>query len=422
MPVQNLMARTIGMLAVPPSGNIEYFDEKIPGFGLRVSGKGRRTWFVRYRIKGYQSKGCLTLGTYPILELADARGRARAALRLAEDGQNPAKPVQQIRKAELFCDVAAAFMETFRRHHRSGREKQRILDHDILPAIGATKTAGITRSDVRDMLAKVTERGSPIMANAVLSLTRRIFNWAISEEMGGVNSNPCAHLAQPGKNVSRDRVLSPNETKTLWHALDQTNANVPRKLALALKFQLVTAQRKGEVITAEWAEMELDKDPVWNIPAAKAKNGLAHRVPLSPLALGLLQEAKKFSRNSPWVFPSARKLGYAVTPRAINKAFNAATAAITLADVRPHDLRRTAASQIASLGIPRFVVARILNHVEPGVTSIYDRYGYDREKREALNLWAQRLNETLNGQTEPANVTALRHASNGDLGLRTEGV
>jgi integrase len=404
------MARTISSLALPDAGNVEYFDEKIPGFGLRVSAKGRRTWFVRYRIKGYRNKGCLTLGTYPILELADARGRARAALRLAEDGQDPAKPIQQIRKAELFRDVATSFMAVFQRRHRSWQEKQRTLDHDILPAIGPKKTASITRADIRAMLTKVTERDSPIMANAVLSLTRRIFNWAISEEIDGITSNPCAHLPQPGQNVPRDRVLTPDEIKRLWVGLDQPNPNVPAKLVHALKLQLVTGQRKGEVITAEWTEMELDKDPVWMIPAAKAKNGLAHRVPLSVLAVALLHEAKKLSRGSSWVFPSARKLGHPVTPRAVNKAFDAAVATIKLTDVRPHDLRRTAASHIASLGIQRFVVARILNHVESGVTSVYDRYGYDREKRDALNVWAQRLAEILGDHAWPSNVTPLHQA------------
>ena len=408
MPQVKLTARNISTLAAPAEGSIEYFDSGLPGFGLRVSSKDRRTWFARYRVKGYRAKGSLTLGTFPNTDLADARDAAKDALRKAEKGIDPAVPIRQARAADTFKELSVRFMEDYKRRRRSWREKQRIINHDILPAIGKTKANVVKRADVREMLRQVVERESPIMANAVLSLTRRIFNWAIGEEIGGVEHNPCIGIAQPAENVERARVLTTEEIGTLWHGLDKRKIGMPKKIAIALKLELVTAQRKGEVITAEWAELDTKKELVWVIPAAKAKNGLAHRVPLSPLAVTLLGEAKKIAGKSRWVFPSSKRADASVTPRAINKAFTEALKTIGITNARPHDLRRTAASHMTSMSIARFVVGRILNHAERGATSIYDRYGYDAEKRNALIAWGTRLEEIISGEEQPSNVTKLR--------------
>jgi integrase len=156
------------------------------------------------------------------------------------------------------------------------------------------------------------------------------------------------------------------------------------------------------------AEFDLE-DSVWTIPAERSKNGQAHRVPLSPLALSLIAEAREHAGDSPWLFPSPRGEG-PIAPPAVNRAVYKSLPSIDLADLTPHDLRRTAASFMTSLGIFRLVVSKILNHVEQGITAVYDRYGYDAEKRHALEVWAAHLEEILSGKAAASNVVSLARA------------
>ena len=168
-------------------------------------------------------------------------------------------------------------------------------------------------------------------------------------------------------------------------------------IKLALKLQLLTAQRKGEVIAAQWEDFDLAAK-VWTIPAEKAKNGLSHRVPLSPQALDLLSHIKRLSGDSPYLFPSPR-IGY-ITPTAVDHAVRRNLLVFGIKHFTPHDLRRTAASHMTgALGIFRLVVSKILNHVEAGVTSVYDRHSYDLDKQKALEAWGARLEQLLEADT-----------------------
>ena len=165
---------------------------------------------------------------------------------------------------------------------------------------------------------------------------------------------------------------------------------------LALKMQLATAQRKGEVVAAEWAEFDLVRG-WWTIPAHKAKNGNTHRVPLSTLSLEIIQQIQPLSNGSRWLFPSPR--GNApFTPEAINHAMRI-NQPKDIEHFTPHDLRRTAASHMTALGAPRLVVSKILNHSENSVTAIYDRHSYDKEKKQAAEQWGKQLKSIVSKNT-----------------------
>ena len=152
--------------------------------------------------------------------------------------------------------------------------------------------------------------------------------------------------------------------------------------------------RGGEVRAMRWAYIDLETR-WWTIPAEIAKNGLAHRVPLSPAAYDLLQQLEA-AASSPWVFPSPRR---AQQPfQNVQKPAGQLMAMSGVVFV-PHDLRRTAASHMTSMGIPRLVVAKILNHIEPGVTRVYDRHSYDAEKRQALEAWGRKVLALVTGET-----------------------
>lgn len=411
MPQIKLTAKNVPTLPAPAEGFVEYFDMGLPGFGLRVSSKGRRTWLVRYRIRGRKGKGSMSLGTLGTVDLANARGLAKDALRAAEKGVDPAEPKRQERHAETFRELAARYIAEYaKKRKRSWKADERIIERDLVPALGNMRASTIRRADIRHVLHTIVDRNAPIMANRTLEVLRMIFAWALNEEIGGIETNPCAGVPRPVHERSRDRVLSAEEIRSFWTALERPPAGMPLRCALALKLALVTAQRKGEVVGAEWSEMDREGERVWTIPGAKAKNGRSHRVPLSDTALDILSEIKKLSDRSRWLFPSPAG-DKPMTARAVNHAVLRVLDKLGVGDdVTPHDLRRSAASHMTSTGISRFIVARVLNHTERGVTAVYDRHSYDREKRQALDAWAARLKEIVSGITVPSNVTELRRA------------
>lgn len=244
--------------------------------------------------------------------------------------------------------------------------------------INAEKELG--QHHVHGLLQGIIARGAPIAANRTFAMLRKVFNFAIAR--GIIQHNPCHGLARPAREHQRDRVLAPTELRLVWQAFDAEGFLV----SSLFRLHLLTAQRGGELRMMRWEDVDLDTG-WWTIPASHAKNGLAHRVPLVPDAVHLLRQIHPAS-SSPWVFGSSRTDG----PRnTIAKALQRVRTASGVA-FWPHDLRRTAASHMTSLGVPRLTVAKILNHAEQGVTAVYARHSYDREKRAALDVWALALN------------------------------
>ena len=194
-----------------------------------------------------------------------------------------------------------------------------------------------------------------------------------------LGANPCYRIPKSSNENRSDRVPTEEEIRAGWAAFE---GEAPLTAA-QLQARLLTAQRGAEVLAMRWDQIS---NGWWTIPAEVAKNGLAHRVPLSLQALALLDEIRPLRDGSEWVFPGARGEGHRV---AIHKAHNRIRYRASVSFV-PHDLRRTAASHMPSLGINRLIVSKILSHVETGVTSVYDRHSYDREKRAALDDWARR--------------------------------
>lgn len=378
----------------PKAERYEVWEEGRHGFGVRVTPKGHKSFIFMYRFGGKARR--LTLGHYPAMSLAKARQEHADARTLLEGGVDPgAKAVserEEQRKAPTIADLAQEYLEKWakvRKRERSIREDKRILDKDVLPAWGTFKALDITRRDVINLLDEIVDRGAPIMANRTLAVIRKMFNFAVTRDI--VPVSPCGGVQAPAPEQQRDRILTNDEIRALWQGLEA--AKMAEGTKLALKLQLVTAQRKGEVVSAAWEEIDM-AEGWWTIPGEKSKNNLPHRVPLSPLAVELFQAAKFFAGDSPWVFPSPRG-GKHITPEAIDHALRRpGPEALGFAFV-PHDLRRTAASLMTGMGIPRLVVSKILNHVERGVIRVYDRHTYDNEKQRALEKWSRKLKSII---------------------------
>ncbi len=403
--------------ALKPKAKLyEVWEDGRTGLGVRVSPKGRKSWIYMYRFDGKARR--MGLGTYPAISLASAHVKHARAKELLEKGTDPG--AQQVerkraeRSAETVADLIEEYLEKWARpRKRSAHEDERILRKDVLPVWGKLKAKEIRRRDVITLLDEIVDRGSPIQANRTLAVIRKMFNFAISRDI--VDATPVAMVKAPAKENQRERVLSAEEIRTLWHGLD--TAPMSHGFKLSLKIKLATAQLKGEIVGAAVSEFDLEAS-VWTIPGERSKNGQAHRVPLSSLALGLIHEAHDLAGDSPWLFPSPRGEG-PIDPLAANHALyktlrpaprKRPKPAIEIEDMTPHDLRRTAASFMTSLGISRLTVGKILNHVETGVTAVYDRHGYDAEKRHALDAWAAHLEGILSGKAKAANVVHLATA------------
>ncbi len=382
----------------PKSTRYEVWDPAAPGFGVRVTPRGIKSFVYLYRFEGLAKR--MTIGRYPKLSLSTARIQyAIAKAALDDKGIDPGKGLVEGRAASRLAPTVSQLVDEYmekwaKPRKRSWKEDRRLLDHDVIPTLGRKKAATVTRRDIRLLLDNITERGALVVANRVLAVVRKMFRFAVSRDI--VPSNPCEAIEAPAKETSRDRVLSEQELKTLWKRLESKKLKMTEPARMVLRMMLVTGQRKGEIINARWDEFDL-KSGWWTIPADKAKNGLPHRVPLSPLVLTLLRQIRKLSANSEFLFPSTRG-NKPIRDDAISKAVRRDEVELKIAHFTPHDLRRTAASHMASDSVPRLVISKILNHVDSGVTAVYDRHSYDTEKRKALNAWARRLESITSGK------------------------
>ena len=386
MPVQKLTVRLLDALK-PSKTRVDYFDESLPGFCVRVTKTGVKTFSIMYRHNGRLRR--YTIGNYPPLTLADARRRGKDALRQVELGHDPAEEKKRERQAETFEELSKDFMERYsKKRKRSWREDQRIIDKYLVPRFKNVRAKDLSRSDVRVMLEAIAEK-APVQANRVLALLRKLYNWGISQDL--VEHNPCQAVPRPGKETRRDRVLNADELREVWKAIE---AEQPLVAGL-FKIRILTLQRGAEVSSMRWEDLD-SRGGWWTIPAERSKNGLPHRVPLDAAALRVLKNMKRerddakseSRRSSPWVFPNRRRPDAPIAE--LQKAVQRIRRASGV-EFRAHDLRRTGASLMTGMGIPRLTVGKILNHAEPGVTAVYDRHSYDREKRDALDRWGRRV-------------------------------
>jgi integrase len=395
MPSIKLTAKTVENAKPPASGRIEYWDAALPGFGLRVTEKSAKSWTILYRLHGRNRRA--TLGAYPTLSLADARDRAREMLRQIGKGNDPAaaKAAQELeaqrREAELFPAILSEFVERHcKPNNRGWRRQQHDLEQEFLPAWRNRPITSINREDILKVIDRIADRSSPQRANRYLALIRKLFNWC--RQRGYLEASPAASIPLPGKETSRDRVLSDAELALVWRCCE--TAGWP--FGDLFQLLLLTAQRLGEVSAMCWHDVDLE-NAVWTVPAAIAKNGVANDVPLSPAAVTIFTNLPPLGRRG-YVFPavngSANPIsGFSKAKARLDKAIACELAQTdrVMQPWRLHDLRRTAASRMAQLAIPPHVIEKVLNHIsgsQAGIAGIYNRYGYGPEKRAALEAWA----------------------------------
>jgi integrase len=248
------------------------------------------------------------------------------------------------------------------------------------------------------VLRGIVNRGAPIVSNRVRSLLSRVFNFAI--QRGDISTNPVDKTQRPGGDESsRDRVLTRDELRMFWKATGQ----LPFEMRAAWRLRLLTAQRGGEVLDMRWQDIDL-KTGWWTLPSTSTKNKQVHRVPLTGSALTILETLRASADKRARDDRSPRQAVYVLRFARGKRQQAEAAATFAISDFRGHDLRRTAATLMAEAGVNPFHISHVLNHriaTSNTVTAIYNRWHYDREKREALDKLESLVTEIV-GQDDDA--------------------
>jgi integrase len=412
-----------------PGKRLIIYDAQVPGFGIRVTERSREdskgSFVLVARFPGSDNPVPRRIGDYPALSLAKARQIAREWREDLRQGIDPkAKEAErrrqeQRRRADTFAAVFGAYADERLSTLRTGADVKRAIEAHVVTQWGERPLTDIRRADVNELVREL-RKGAPIRANRVLAYLKTFFGWCVDQDL--IEASPAAAVKRPSKEVKRDRVLTDAEIRAIWEACGELGA-----FGRAFRFMLATGQRRSEVGEMTWREIDRSNQ-LWTLSRERTKADRAHEVPLSSLALSIIDDCPRLGE---YVFSTGRsaraQTGGAASARPISGWSKAKAALDKLAltkanaiaierceeaptkfsDWHLHDLRRTAATHMAKLGADRVVIGKVLNHAEQEVTAIYDRHRYDAEKRRALEAWAQRLHEIV-GASEEVKIVPMR--------------
>lgn len=370
MPIVQLSESLAKKAARPTMGRyLELFDEIDRGFFLRVTANGRKSWNVSYRFDG--ERRTIKLGDFPSLCANEARKVARQFRNKAQIGIDPS-PVRQRRIN--FSQAIELYYERKLRQNKTAEKSLRWL-RIAEKTLGSQPLDRITRSDIADV---IYTHSAPASANAILQMLRALFGWLV--DTGKLEQSPCERMKPPHKSKSRARVLSQDELKAVWGACDR----IGYPFGPLVQLLILTGQRRSEIASLRWTPDPLGKhghiEGDW-LKFPDTKNGKAHEVPLSPLALQII---KAIPRRGEYLFNRGKPFDSFVLAKRKLDHESGVTAWVL------HDLRRTVRTGLARLRVPMEVAERILNHspaIAGGLVGTYDQHDYRQEMREALKLW-----------------------------------
>ncbi|QYX55515.1 integrase arm-type DNA-binding domain-containing protein [Roseovarius sp. SCSIO 43702] len=393
-------------------------DTLMTGLYLIVQPSGRKAWQVRYRFGEKHRR--MTLGKYPLLSLAEARARASEALIAAQDGKDPAGEREAEKAARVEVqqsgrDKIKTLVEQFGKRHlstlKSGETVKRELNRHVVAVWGERDIHDIAKRDVIDLLDGIADSGRVVTANRVRAYLNKFLSWCVERDI--IDQSPAMGVKPAAKEKSRDRVLSDDEIRWFWEAC--TIEGQP--WGHLGKMLLLTGQRLGEVVNMTDREVS---DDLWHLTADRTKNGRAHDVPLSGAARDVLGAVERLKSDAGYIFTTNGRSalqGYHkgrnhIAERMAEIASDEAGEPVEIPHWTFHDLRRTAATGMARLGIPVRVTEAVLNHVSGtagGIVSVYQRHDYADEKRDALDAWARLVGDLVEGTAD--NVVRIGEAA-----------
>lgn len=383
----------------------------VKGLTLIVQPTGAKSWQVRYRAGGVRRR--MGLGSYPAVSLADARKSANAALLEVLQGNDPAGERKAKKTVQLSDrDKVGALIEQFAKRHlstlKSGETAKRELNRHVVSVWGDRDIHDIKKRDVIDLLDGIADSGRVVSANRVRAYLNKFLNWCVERDI--IDQSPAMGVKPAAKEQSRDRVLSDDEIRWFWEAC-QREGHPWGHLG---KLLLLTGQRVGEVCGMTDGEVGSD---LWRLSADRTKNGRAHDVPMSGATFQALGDIERIKSDRGLILTTTGKTPLSgfhkgrnhLADRMIKIASEEMGEAVDIPHWTFHDLRRTAATGMARLGIPVRVTEAVLNHVSGsggGIVAVYQRYDYADEKRDALNAWARFVSELVDGRS--GNVVRMR--------------
>ncbi|HBQ61264.1 MAG TPA: hypothetical protein DD671_17015 [Balneolaceae bacterium] len=391
-----------------PKKRTEYYDTIVSGLILRVTKTGHKSFAQRY---WYDEKSKqLTIGKYGEISLAEAREKARELKVLVNEGIDPLREKKERREEKPTTFLEA--IESYKKHHlptlkASTKEDYESRIKHLIKGEGKRKTTksrgldgsryikNIKRYEIIDLLNKIG-RDAPTQANRLQAILSGIFQHAKNREWVSTNiAREISIKSKPRKKENKykwqNTDLCESDIKTLWKAFDEHAEPV----GSYLKMLLLLGQRSGETRLMKWDDIDLENKS-WTIPASDTKNGTSNFVPLPNMTLQILEDAKPWT-NGKFVFESQVKKGQPIGSQ--QKAAQRIRKKSGVKAFNLHSLRTTVATQLAGLGTPPQVLSKILNHKKPGegslITAIYNKYDYEKEKRNALNKWELKLRDIL---------------------------
>jgi integrase len=387
-----ITAKTVGALKLPHGKHDAiYFCDDLPGFGYRLRASGdrvRRSWVAQYRNFGRTRR--VLLGPAELLNVEQARAAAKKVLARATLGHDPQaeKVARRQKDTHSLRGVVGdylAFKQRTVRTRTYGEVVRYLTGHFFKPLHNAPIDQ-ITRKDVAARLTKITlENGSITASRARIALSG-FYVWAMGQ--GLAESNPVIGTTRPQEGKARDRVLDDGELAAIWRAAgDDAYGKV-------IKLLILTGCRRQEVGGMRWNEIDLEKG-MWSLPSERVKNGRAHTLPLTPLALSIIESVpRRVDRDH--LFGSRSSGGFSDWGHARADLDQR----LTVRPWRLHDLRRSLATRLCDLGIAPHIVEQILNHQSGhrgGIAGVYNRSSYANEVKAALALWADHVRALVEG-------------------------
>jgi integrase len=396
------------------------WDNRLPGFGCKVTPKGAKTFIYQYRMGGRGSPARrYTIGKHGPLTADQARREAEMlALKVAQ-GIDP--QTIKVETTRIAVDLAfAAYVERFHGAYllsawpSSHRDALALLRRYAVPILGKKPLPAVTRKDITTVLATAQQKIAT--ANLLFATLRRMMRWAINQ--GDLERSPMDGMDPPAKAISRDRVLDDEELMLVWKA----SAALAYPFGPLVRLLILTGARREEIASLDW--LELDRDTgIWVLPPQRSKNSVAARQPLSNLAVAELDALSLRQGKADWpqsglVFSTTGETsvsGFSRAKARLDKSIEALTEGqgrSAPASWRLHDLRRTLATGLQRLGVRFEVTEAVLNHVsgaKSGVAGIYQRHDWAPEKKAALQAWADHLVRLLT-DTDQTNVVQLSKA------------
>jgi len=399
---------SIARAEAPERGQRFIFDDhrNAPrGFALRITAAGGKAFILRYTVDGRERRK--TIGDWPTWSLEAARDEARELARGIAKGADPLEAKRRRREEPTLRDLANDWLDKHATGLASERAIRALILNDLEPEIGHMKISDIRRRDVIEVVEAKAAK-APRSAAQLLLYARRLFDYATDRDH--IPANPLAGLKpssitvagrrDPLKAKMRGRVLDDEEIRALWQRVE--GCGMHRLTALALKLILLTGQRPGEVAGMHQDEI---RGRWWTIPAARrGKTATAHDVYLTDTALEIIAAARaeidRLSRRRevPWagfIFETGpgQPLTNAALCRAVDRHHTALSAKVDPQWGRwtPHDLRRTMRTGLSALKVRPDIAELTIGHVKKGIVAVYDRHGYDDERKAAMEAWEGRL-------------------------------